>query len=64
MASYRLLFFKRDRDGGPDHRITLTCADDTEAIRRALELTDGRRMELWRAGVFVKSWPGGVGASR
>ena len=57
MATYRLLYFKQGEPSGPDDRVTLTCEDDAEAIRLALDRANGRMMQLWRGGVFLKSWP-------
>lgn len=65
MPAYRLLFFERgnERLFAPDHTITLFCEDDLEAARTALELSDGRVLQLWRAGVLVRSWPAGYRSS-
>lgn len=46
MAEYHIYII--DSDGRFINSITLECADDVEAIKRAQQLTNGYDNELWQ----------------
>jgi hypothetical protein len=59
MASYRLYFLNSEK--AIAHATVFDCPSDAEAIELALEVADGRPMELWNLARFVKLFPSDAG---
>jgi hypothetical protein len=51
MAQYRIVFVETIGDEKPPE--TVECAEDLEAISKAVDLFDDRHVEIWDAGRLV-----------